>query len=37
MRSEVVSGLAAVDAVVKADAASLADGQPVEVVEPDGR
>ena len=35
-RAEVVSGLAAGDAVVKANAASLADGQPVQVVEPAG-
>jgi RND family efflux transporter MFP subunit len=33
-RAEVISGLAAGDAVVKANAASLADGQPVQVVEP---
>ena len=33
-RAEVVSGLAADDAVVKANAASLADGQPVQVAEP---
>ena len=35
-RAEVVSGLAAGDAVVKANAASLADGQPVQVIEPAG-
>ena len=34
-RAEVVSGLVAGEAVVKANAASLADGQPVQVVEPD--
>jgi RND family efflux transporter MFP subunit len=33
-RTEVVSGLAGGEAVVKANAASLADGQPVEVLEP---
>ena len=32
-RAEVVSGLAAGDAVVKANAASLADGQPVQIIE----
>lgn len=35
-RAEVVSGLAAGDAVVKANAASLADGQPVQVAKPAG-
>jgi HlyD family secretion protein len=33
-RTEVVSGLSAGAAVVKANAASLADGQPVQVLEP---
>ena len=33
-RAEVVSGLDGSEAVVKANAASLADGQPVEVIEP---
>jgi membrane fusion protein (multidrug efflux system) len=33
-RTEVVSGLESGEAVVKANAASLADGQPVEVVDP---
>ena len=33
-RTEVVSGLDQRDAVVKANAASLSDGQPVEVVDP---
>ncbi len=33
-RTEVVSGLDGGQAVVKANAASLADGQPVEVVDP---
>jgi hypothetical protein len=36
-RAEVVSGLAAEDAVVKANAASLADGQPAQLVEAPGR
>jgi RND family efflux transporter MFP subunit len=36
-RAEVVSGLAAEDAVVKANAASLADGQPARLVEAPGR
>ena len=35
-RAEVVSGLDVGDAVVKANAASLADGQPVQVIEPAG-
>jgi RND family efflux transporter MFP subunit len=35
-RSEVVSGLAAGDAVVKANAASLADGQLVQIIAPAG-
>ena len=33
-RTEIVSGLSGSEAVVKANAASLADGQPVQVVEP---
>ena len=35
-RTEVVSGLAGGEAVVKANAASLADGQAVQVLEPAG-
>ncbi|MHB1556282.1 MAG: efflux RND transporter periplasmic adaptor subunit [Isosphaeraceae bacterium] len=34
IRTEVVSGIVASDAVVKANAASLVDGQPVQVIEP---
>jgi RND family efflux transporter MFP subunit len=34
-RTEVVSGLAGTEAVVKANAASLTDGQAVEVIQPD--
>jgi RND family efflux transporter MFP subunit len=36
-RAEVVSGLSGDESVVKANAASIADGQPVQVVEPAGR
>jgi HlyD family secretion protein len=36
-RAEVVSGLSGDEPVVKANAASLADGQPVQVIEPAGR
>jgi hypothetical protein len=35
-RAEVVSGLAPDDAVVKANAAPLADGQPAQPVKPAG-
>jgi RND family efflux transporter MFP subunit len=35
-RAEVVSGLSGDESVVKANAVSLADGQPVQVVEPAG-
>ena len=33
-RTEIVSGLDGREAVVKANAASLTDGQPVEIVDP---
>jgi hypothetical protein len=35
-RAEILSGLSSGDAVVKANAASLADGQAVQVAEPAG-
>jgi len=35
-RTEVLSGLEGVEAVVKANAASLIDGQPVKAIEPEG-